>query len=44
VTEKKDFFVAFFIAGIALATSNMGIAFIAGMIVLHIIELSKIEI
>jgi SulP family sulfate permease len=44
VTEKKDFFVAFFIAGIALATSNMGIAFIAGMIVQYIIKLSKIEI
>jgi SulP family sulfate permease len=44
VTEKKDLFVAFFIAGIALATTNMGIAFIAGMIVLYIIDLAKIEI
>lgn len=44
ITEKKDFFVAFFIAGIALATTNMGIAFIAGMIVLYIIKLAKIEI
>lgn len=44
VTEKKDFFVAFFIAGIALATTNMGIAFIAGMIVQYIIGLAKIEI
>jgi SulP family sulfate permease len=44
VTEKKDLFVAFFIAGIALATTNMGIAFIAGMMVLYIIDLAKIEI
>lgn len=44
VTEKKDLFVAFLIAGIALATTNMGIAFIAGMVVLYIIELAKIEI
>lgn len=44
VTEKKDLFVAFFIAGIALATTNMGIAFVAGMIVLYVINLAKIEI
>ncbi len=44
ITEKKDFFVAFFIAGIALATTNMGIAFIAGMILLYIIDLAKVEI
>jgi SulP family sulfate permease len=44
VTEKKDLFVAFLIAGIALVTTNMGIAFIAGMVVLYIIELAKIEI
>ncbi len=44
VTEKKDFFVAFFIAGVGLATTNMGIAFIAGMIVLYVINLAKIEL
>jgi SulP family sulfate permease len=44
ITEKKDLFVAFLIAGIALATTNMGIAFIAGMVVLYVIELAKIEI
>ena len=44
VTEKKDLFVAFLIAGIALATTNMGIAFIAGMIVMYTIKLAKIEI
>ncbi len=44
VSEKKDLFVAFFIAGIALATTNMGIAFIAGMVVLYVINLAKIEI
>jgi SulP family sulfate permease len=44
VTEKKDLFVAFLIAGIALATTNMGIAFIAGMVVLYAIKLAKIEI
>ncbi len=44
VTEKKDLFVAFLVAGIALATTNMGIAFIAGMIVMYTIKLAKIEI
>jgi SulP family sulfate permease len=44
VTEKKDLFVVFFIAGIALATTNMGIAFIAGMTLLYIIKIAKIEI
>lgn len=44
VTEKKDLFLVFFIAGIALATLNMGIAFIAGMVLLYIIDIAKIEI
>jgi SulP family sulfate permease len=44
VTEKKDLFIAFLIAGIALATTNMGIAFITGMVVLYIIDFAKIEI
>ena len=44
VSEKKDLFVAFLIAGIALATTNMGIAFIAGMVILYVINLAKIEI
>ncbi len=44
VTEKKDLFVAFFIAGIGLATTNMGIAFIAGMTLLYIINAMKIKI
>jgi SulP family sulfate permease len=42
--EKKDFFVAFVIAGIAVATTNMGLAFIVGMIVLYVINAAKVEI
>lgn len=44
VTEKKDLFVAFLIAGIALATMNMGIAFIVGIAARYIVEIAKIEI
>jgi SulP family sulfate permease len=33
VTEPKDLFVVFLIVGIALATTNMGIAFVAGILV-----------
>jgi SulP family sulfate permease len=42
--EKKDYFVAFLIAGIGLATINMAIAFVTGIIVLYLIERRNIEI
>lgn len=41
---KKDFFTAFLIAGIALATKNMGIAFGLGIIVDRVLKLEKINI
>lgn len=41
---KKDFFTAFLIAGIALATQNMGIAFGLGIIVDRVLKLEKIKI
>lgn len=43
VKEKKDFFVVFIIAGIAVATTNMGYAFIVGIIVYYVIKYAKIE-
>ncbi len=44
ISEKKDLFIAFFIAGIGIATTNMGVAFIAGMTLLYIINKMKINI
>lgn len=44
VTEKEDLFVVFLIAGIGLATTNMGIAFGAGIIVAQLIRWAKIRI
>lgn len=44
VKDKGDFFVVFLIAGIAVATTNMGIAFIAGMVVLYVLRAAKIRI
>lgn len=38
VTGKKDLFVVSIIAGIAIVTTNMGIAFIIGMLVLQVLE------
>jgi SulP family sulfate permease len=43
VKEKKDFFIVFIIAGIALATMNMGYAFMAGIVAYYIIKYAKIE-
>jgi SulP family sulfate permease len=43
IKEKKDFFVVFIIAGIAVATTNMGYAFIVGIIVYYVIKYAKIE-
>jgi SulP family sulfate permease len=44
VTEKNDLFIAILIAGIGFATTNMGIAFILGIIVLYLIKLRKIKL
>ncbi len=44
VKEKRDFFVSFMIAGIGLATTNMGIAFFAGIIATKLIRWRDIEI
>ena len=44
VDDKKDLFVAFLIAGIALATTNMGIAFFAGIILASLIKAGRVEI
>lgn len=44
VKEKRDLFVLFLIAGIGLATTNMGIAFIIGIIVMYVINWRNIEI
>jgi SulP family sulfate permease len=44
VREKRDLFVAFLIAGIGLATTNMGIAFFIGIIVAYLMKREEIEI
>ncbi len=44
VTKKNDLFVTVLIAGIGLATSNMTFAFIAGIIVMKIIQWKKINL
>ncbi|MEZ4605177.1 MAG: putative sulfate/molybdate transporter, partial [Desulfobacterales bacterium] len=42
--NKKDFFTAFFIAGVALATKNMGIAFALGIVVARIMKMDRVRI
>jgi len=44
VREKRDLFVAFLIAGVGLATTNMGIAFFVGIIVAYLMKLKDIQI
>ncbi len=44
LTEKKDLFIVFLIAGIGLATSNMSIAFGAGIVVSWLMKLKNIKI
>jgi len=44
VDDKKDLFIAFMIAGIALATTNMGIAFFAGIVLASLIRVGRVEI
>ena len=44
IMERKDLFVAFSIAGISLATRNMGIAFVAGMVLERLIRARKLDV
>ncbi|NOZ77561.1 MAG: hypothetical protein GXO65_07940 [Euryarchaeota archaeon] len=44
VKEKKEFFIVFTIATTALATTNMGIAFVAGMVLMYVMEVGKVEL
>ena len=44
LAEKQDFFVAFLIAGVGLATTNMSIAFAAGIVISVIIRKADIQI
>jgi SulP family sulfate permease len=38
ITEKEDLFISLLIASIGFATTNMGIAFVAGMVVMGLIK------
>ena len=42
--ERREFFIAFLIAGIGLATTNMSVAFASGIVVSWLINWGKIEI
>ena len=44
VSGKTDFFIAFLVAGIGLATTNMGIAFFIGILVQGLIKWRRIEL
>lgn len=44
VSDKKDLFIVILIAGIGYATTNMGIAFIVGIVVMHLIQWRRIDI
>jgi SulP family sulfate permease len=44
VKERGDLFIAFFIAGIGLATTNMSIAFAAGIVVSWLLKWGRIKI
>ncbi len=44
VKEKNDLFVTLLIAVVGLATTNMGIAFVAGMVVSQVIRMARVEI
>ena len=44
VKERNDLFVVFVIAGISLATSNMGVAFISGILIERIIQFKKLKV
>jgi SulP family sulfate permease len=42
-TEKNDLFIALLIAGIGFATTNMGIAFFIGILVMHLMKWRNIS-
>lgn len=44
VKEKRDLFVVFLIAGIGFATTNMGIAFFTGIIVVYLMKWRDIQV
>jgi len=44
LTEKKDLFVSLLIAVVALATTNMGVAFAAGMAASWLIRAARVEL
>ncbi len=44
VSEKNDLFISILIAGIGFATTNMGIAFIVGITVMHLIRWKGIRL
>ncbi|MDF1530269.1 MAG: putative sulfate/molybdate transporter, partial [Sedimenticola sp.] len=44
ITERRDLFIAFLIAGIGLATTNMSIAFVSGIIVARFLHWRRIDI
>ena len=44
VKEKNDMFIAFMIAGIGLATNNMGIAFFSGILAERLMKAGKVKI
>ena len=44
VSDKNDLFISILIAGIGFATTNMGVAFIAGIIVMHLIRWTSIRL
>ena len=44
IKVRRDLFIVFTIAGIAIATSNMGIAFLAGIVVDRLIKVSKLKV
>lgn len=44
VKEKRDLFVTFLIAGIGFATTNMGIAFFTGIIVVYLMKWRDIQV
>jgi SulP family sulfate permease len=44
LTDKVDFFIALFVAGIGLVTTNMSIAVGAGIVVAYLIRRTKLEI
>jgi SulP family sulfate permease len=44
IKEKKNLFVVLIIAGISIATNNIGIAFVAGIIIAYLIKRRKIQI